>query len=124
MKMKRRILQRDKPVQKRSKDTATRELIKNSIRALDGEGNERKFILSFSSEEPYQRFWGTEILDHSEGAVDLTRIQEIGCLPLLQHLLYPADAKALFVLMLFCSCCFSSLFYPCFIYLKLPFKPS
>ena len=80
MKMKRRILQRDKPVQKRSKDTATRELIKNSIRALDGEGNERKFILSFSSEEPYQRFWGTEILDHSEGAVDLTRIQEIGCL--------------------------------------------
>ena len=43
MKMKRRVLQRDKPVQKRSKDTATRELIKNSIRALDGEGNERKF---------------------------------------------------------------------------------
>lgn len=47
MKMKRRILQRDKPVQKSSKDTATRELIKNSIRALDGEGNERKFILLF-----------------------------------------------------------------------------
>lgn len=54
--------------------------MKNSIRALDGEGNERKFILSFSSEEPYQRFWGREILDHADGAVDLARIQEIGCL--------------------------------------------
>lgn len=54
--------------------------MKSSIRALDGEGNERKFILSFSSEEPYQRFWGMEILDHADGAVDLARIQEIGCL--------------------------------------------
>ena len=33
---------------------ATRELRINSIRAMDGEGNERKFILSFSSEEPYE----------------------------------------------------------------------
>lgn len=47
---------------------------------MDGEGNERKFILSFSSEEPYERWWGIEILDHSDGAVDLTRINEIGCL--------------------------------------------
>lgn len=47
---------------------------------MEGEGNERKFILSFSSEEPYERWWGTEILDHSEGAVDLVRINEIGCL--------------------------------------------
>ena len=52
----------------------------NGIRAMEGEGNERKFILSFSSEEPYERWWGTEILDHSEGAVDLTRINEIGCM--------------------------------------------
>lgn len=58
----------------------TRELITNNIRAMEGEGNERKFILSFSSEEPYDRWWGTEVLDHSEGAVDLTRINEIGCL--------------------------------------------
>lgn len=47
---------------------------------MEGEGNERKFILSFSSEEPYERWWGTEILDHSDGAVDLTRINEIGCM--------------------------------------------
>lgn len=58
----------------------TRELTVNSIRAMEGEGNERKFILSFSSEEPYERWWGIEILDHSEGAVDLRRLNEIGVL--------------------------------------------
>lgn len=68
--------------QKRSKkdNQATRELRVNSIRAMEGEGNERKFILSFSSEEPYERWWGTEILDHSEGAINLERLNEIGCL--------------------------------------------
>ena len=47
---------------------------------MEGEGNERKFILSFSSEEPYERFWGTEILDHSSSAVNLTRLNEMGVL--------------------------------------------
>lgn len=80
MKMRKMIQQqRDKPVEN-SSTTARREMVENSIRALSGEGNERKFILSFSSEEPYQRYWGAEVLDHSEGAVDLTRINEIGCL--------------------------------------------
>ena len=32
-----------------------REMISASIRAKDGEGNERKFELSFSSEEPLPR---------------------------------------------------------------------
>lgn len=50
-----------------------------SIRAVEGEGNERKFILSFSSEEPYERWWGVEILSHAEGALDLTRLNTIGC---------------------------------------------
>lgn len=50
-----------------------------SIRAMKGEGNERKFILSFSSEEPYDRWFGTEILSHSDGAVDLDRLNSIGC---------------------------------------------
>lgn len=49
------------------------------IRAMEGEGNERKFVLSFSSEEPYDRWFGTEILSHSEGAVDLDRLNSIGC---------------------------------------------
>lgn len=51
-----------------------------SIRQMEGEGNERKFILSFSSEEPYDRGWCIEILDHSPGAVDLKRLEEIGVL--------------------------------------------
>lgn len=50
-----------------------------TIRAMEGEGNERKFMLSFSSEEPYERWWGTEILSHSDGAMDLTRLNSIGC---------------------------------------------
>jgi len=48
-----------------------------SIRAV--EGAERRFELSFSSEEPYERWWGTEILSHAEDAVDLTRLNSIGC---------------------------------------------
>ena len=47
-------------------------------RQIDEE--KRTAELSFSSEEPYNRWWGTEILDHSEGCVDLVRLQEIGCM--------------------------------------------
>ena len=56
-----------------------REMTVDEIRTVDGEANERRFILSFSSEQPYERWWGTEILDHSDGCVDLGRINEIGC---------------------------------------------
>ena len=54
----------------------TRELPECSIRAV--EGKERTFRLSFSSEAPYDRWFGTEILDHSEGAVNLGRLNSIG----------------------------------------------
>ena len=48
------------------------------IRAV-GEGNDnREFELSFSSEEPYTRWYGVEILDHSDGCIDLSRLQSIG----------------------------------------------
>lgn len=56
----------------------TRQLPINGIRQVEGE--ERRFVLSFSSEEPYKRWFGTEILDHSEGAADLTRLNAIGVL--------------------------------------------
>lgn len=36
------------------------------------------FSLSFSSETPYERWFGMEILDHSEGALDYTRLSELG----------------------------------------------
>lgn len=56
----------------------------DSIRAVDGDGNERRFILSFSSEEPYIRFRDgrivDEILSHKKGAVDLSRLNNIGVL--------------------------------------------
>lgn len=64
---------------RKQQKTMTRELMGETIRGMDGEGNERKFVLSFSSEEPYERWYGTEILDHADGAVDLKRLQEIGC---------------------------------------------
>ena len=62
------------------KNNGIREFANCSIRAMEGEGNERKFRLSFSSEEAYERWWGVEILDHKESSVDLTRINSIGCM--------------------------------------------
>ena len=55
-----------------------RALLSASIREVEGE--ERTVELSFSSEEPYSRWWGMEILDHTPGCVDLNRLNEIGCL--------------------------------------------
>lgn len=73
--------QAEKPACKKGSKSFTRELTGGAtIRAMEGEGNERKFILSFSSEEPYDRGWCVEVLDHSPGAVNLTRLNEIGVL--------------------------------------------
>ena len=62
----------------KEKNKGVRELYNCSIRAAEGEGKERTFTLSFSSEEPYTRWFGQEILDHSEGCVDLERLNSIG----------------------------------------------
>lgn len=70
---------KQKPEEK-NKDFGERSFGKASIRAMEGEGNERKFELSFSSEEPYQRWFGLEILSHADGAVDLSRLNDIGVL--------------------------------------------
>jgi hypothetical protein len=68
-------------VEKRNKEKERRQRLERTFaiqtRQIDEEN--RTVELSFSSEEPYERWWGTEILDHSEGCVDLTRLQEIGC---------------------------------------------
>lgn len=50
------------------------------IRATNQDENSRQVELSFSSEEPYTRWFGIEILSHKDGAIDLTRLNEIGCL--------------------------------------------
>lgn len=46
------------------------------VRAVT-EGN-RQVELSFSSEEPVKRWFGQEILAHDAGAVDLTRLMDVG----------------------------------------------
>ena len=63
--------------QTQMKGSLDRFCVSGSIRAVEGE--ERVVELSFSSEEPYSRWWGVEILDHTEGCMDLTRLNEIGC---------------------------------------------
>ena len=47
------------------------------FRAVKGE--DRVVELSFSSEIIVERWWGAEILDHSDGCVDLSRLSEMGC---------------------------------------------
>ena len=42
------------------------------------EENSRKVRVSFSSEAPYVRWFGPEILDHRAECVDLSRLNEIG----------------------------------------------
>ncbi|MDO4285182.1 MAG: HK97 family phage prohead protease [Eubacteriales bacterium] len=64
---------------KRNKTLGQRDLYAgNQIRAADEGGGGNRFVLSFSSEEPYERFWGREILSHADGCVDLARLSEIG----------------------------------------------
>ena len=46
----------------------------------DGTPDSRRRTISFSSEEPYRRWFGMEILDHAENAVDLSRLNEVGVL--------------------------------------------
>lgn len=55
----------------------SRELSGGILRAANEE--ERTVEFSFSSEEPYERWFGVEILDHSDGCVDLERLCSIGC---------------------------------------------
>lgn len=60
------------------KNKGVREWTGCLIRAKEGEQNERTFQLSFSSEEPYERWYGLEILAHSDGCVNLERLSSIG----------------------------------------------
>ena len=65
---------------RKNNENLTRGFLGAEIRQIEGEGNEHRFTLSFSSEEPYERWFGTEILSHKEEAVDLTRLNSIGVL--------------------------------------------
>lgn len=56
--------------------TMFREMMLNRAQIKD----DRTVELSFSSETPYERWFGNEILSHDPGAVDLSRLQDIGVL--------------------------------------------
>jgi len=61
----------------------TREL-SFDLRAESVNEETRTVELSFSSEEPYQRWWGTEVLDHKASSVRLGRLNNGGAL-LMDH---------------------------------------
>ena len=67
------------PTTSRSLPGTNDELIRE-IAGISATDNERQFELSFSSEEPYQRWFGVEILDHDPESVDLSRLNDIGVL--------------------------------------------
>ncbi len=61
----------------------TRELA-FEVRAGSVDDKSRTVELTFSSEEPYQRWWGTEILDHSATSIRFDRLNAGGAL-LMDH---------------------------------------
>lgn len=61
----------------------TRELAFD-VRSGTVDDKARTVELTFSSEEPYQRWWGTEILDHGSGSVRMSRLNGGGAL-LMDH---------------------------------------
>lgn len=73
------LLKRAIPEQGQKQERSFKASFRQVTDESEGEDNSRRFELTFSSEEPYDRFFGPEILDHGEGAVDLTRLSEIGC---------------------------------------------
>lgn len=74
------MLETRRQQEQENKDFGLRCVLVGSIRAASEDENNRRFIVSFSSEEPYERWFGLEILDHSEDAVDLNRLNTIGVL--------------------------------------------
>ena len=67
---------RDSP---RDKDHGTRSM--GQVLSREDQPQEsRRRTISFSSEEPYRRWFGMEILDHGENAVNLERLNSVGVL--------------------------------------------
>jgi HK97 family phage major capsid protein len=64
--------------------TNSKRAFKLDIKAEAFIPEERTVEISFSSEEPYQRYWGIEILGHGEGEINFERLNDSAPL-LLQH---------------------------------------
>ena len=63
----------------RDKSRGTRSMGEILIRQEEGQDSRRRTV-SFSSETPYRRYFGMEILDHGENAVNLERLNSVGVL--------------------------------------------
>ncbi len=70
-----RILTRTRTNEPSSTLTRTLTLHRDTINETD-----RTVELSFSSEAPYERYFGSEILSHDPEAIDLSRLEEVGVL--------------------------------------------
>lgn len=66
----------DQTRNQQDRNRGTRDL--NGEIQVTGGSEGKRFTLSFSSEEPYNRWFGPEILDHRDGAVDMSRLTNIG----------------------------------------------
>lgn len=63
-----------------NKRDGTRSMGQIMAREASEEQDSRRRTISFSSEEPYRRWFGMEILDHADNALDLSRLNEVGVL--------------------------------------------
>ena len=70
----------DQPLREtRSKPAVGQKAERSFLVIREGISEEARTVeLAFSSEAPYERWWGTEILDHTKGACDLTRLKAGG----------------------------------------------
>ena len=69
----------EQPKRATDKNQGTRTMGQIMAREAEPQDSRRR-IISFSSEEPYRRWFGMEILDHADNAVDLSRLNEVGVL--------------------------------------------
>lgn len=67
------------PQAARDKNQGTRSMGQILFRQTEDQDSRRR-IVSFSSEEPYRRWFGMEILDHADNAVDMERLNSVGVL--------------------------------------------
>ena len=66
------------PEEKKSRTTRSMGEILARETSSPAAENSRRRTVSFSSEEPYRRYFGMEVLDHGPGAVDLSRMNTVG----------------------------------------------
>lgn len=64
------------PKQDRKEQTQHRTICLKDCETRSVNVEERTVELSFSSEEPYLRYWGYEILSHDANAMDMTRLED------------------------------------------------